>query len=467
METMTVWARRAACGAALMVAACGEGPTSPPVATLSIEPAELTLLLRETLQFTTVQRDAAGTVLPPQPVLWLSSNRSVLELGGEGFAKALRPGRSTVRAVLAGASAEAAVTVPRLDFVQVAPGRGFTCGVTVSAVAYCWGKNLNGQLGNGTTEWDTVPAPVAGGVRFRAISAGSLHSCALTPNGAVYCWGMNALLGNGSATQTVEPMPIPVAGGHTFTSVHAGGWVTCGRVSGGATYCWGDNTWGQVGDGTTNDRYVPTPVAGDLTFVALTTRAGHVCGLTSSGTAYCWGHNLGGSLGDGTVTDRSVPTRVVGDLVFGFLSAGLAHTCGVTVDGFAYCWGARGLGVGDGVGAGVSSPVPVVGGLSFAAVGTGTSHTCGLTTDGKAYCWGDNETGELGQPRTELSASLVPVPVMGGLTFVSLAVGNNHACGEATDGIVYCWGANVFGQLGIGTYSVGSHLPVPIFGQQE
>ena len=62
--------------------------------------------------------------------------------------------------------------------------------------------------------------------------------------------------------------------------------------------------------------------------------------------------------------------------------------------------------------------------------------------------------------------SPVPVPVTGGLTFLWLEVGGNDTCGKATDGLVYCWGANPFGQLGIGVTNWGSYQPVAIFGQQ-
>jgi hypothetical protein len=108
----------------------------------------------------------------------------------------------------------------------------------------------------------------------------------------------------------------------------------------------------------------------------------------------------------------------------------------------------------------------VAGGHTFDEIQTGVSNTCGLRTDGSAYCWGYNLTGALGQPPAELPKSSVPVPVSGGLSFAGLTSKDSHTCGRAADGVWYCWGTNVFGQLGIGTYTVGSHEPVPIFGQR-
>jgi len=158
---------------------------------------------------------------------------------------------------------------------------------------------------------------------------------------------------------------------------------------------------------------------------------------------------------------------VAGNLTFQTVGAGLAHTCGVTGSGEAYCWGWNSWGVlGDGTDIGRLTPTRVAGALNWGFVGAGGSETCGLTIEGAAYCWGYNyPTGSLGQPPSEVHDSPVPVPVTGGLRFLWLEVGG-ATCGRTTLGLVYCWGANPFGQLGIGYYSIGSYQPVPIFGQQ-
>lgn len=449
------------------VAGCDPGTAPPPLATVEIEPAELTLHLGFTQQFTTVQRAAAGDILPPQPVVWIGSDQSVLELGGEGFARAVGPGGATVSAYVAGTKATAEVTVPPLRFTEVAPGHGISCGVTYAQLAYCWGENDGGQLGDSSTVWHIVPGPVAGGLQFRWISAATDHACAVSLDGAAYCWGWNVdgWLGDGVGEQEHRLVPTLVVGGLTFAGLYAAG-VTCGLTAGGEAYCWGDNIWGSVGDGTTTDRYAPVPVAGNYVFVELSAGGPNVCGLIPDGNGYCWGKNIGGSLGDGTVTNRSVPTPVTGGLAFQSISAGGAHTCGVTTSGAGYCWGWNTDGqLGDGTMNGSLSPVAVVGGLTFKAIAAGGLFSCGLTTEGVAYCWGDNLTEQLGQPRAQQGDSSVPVAVNTILRFEWLQAGNGHTCGKAMDGILYCWGANVFGQLGIGTFSLSVDHPVPIFGQ--
>jgi len=298
------------------------------------------------------------------------------------------------------------------NVATIAAGYGDGCALNVSGQAFCWGNNLAGNLGNGTTTNRLVPTPVAGGLTFASLSAGYFRTCGVTTSGAAYCWGsvVGGELGDGT-TNMPEFVPTPVAGGLTFTAVSAGAYHTCGVTTNGGAYCWGSNAFGQFGDGTTTDRPVPAPVAGGLTFASVSAGWWHTCGVTTSGAAYCWGDNS--FLGDGTNTGRLVPTPVAGSLTFTTLSAGPGETCGVTTSGAAYCWGYNAFGqLGDGTTISRLIPTPVTGGLTFAVVSAGveveTGHACGVTRGGAAYCWGANNGG-LGDGTTPDRS--VPTPV--------------------------------------------------------
>jgi hypothetical protein len=89
---------------------------------------------------------------------------------------------------------------------------------------------------------------------------------------------------------------------------------------------------------------------------------------------------------------------------------------------------------------------------------SGSLHTCALTPDSEAYCWGADDRGQLGRPAIDLVSAPpyleevgVPDPVVGALTFATLAAGEEHTCGVTWSGETYCWGANGFGQLGDGS----------------
>jgi alpha-tubulin suppressor-like RCC1 family protein len=360
----------------------------------------------------------------------------------------------------------------------VSTGETHACGRTAASVVYCWGDNYRGALGDGTTARDRATAVlVTGGVRFALIAVGSAHNCGLNTASVAYCWGGNQLGEIGDGTTTDRSTPVPVAGDLSFAAVSAGSLHSCGVTAAGAAYCWGQNIYGQLGDGTTTDRASPALVAGGVTFVAVSTGYSHTCGVTAAGAAYCWGSALSGELGDGTATfRRTTPVLVAGGLSFTAVSAGARYTCGVTDAHTAYCWGDDQFGeIGDGVtpNGGHSTPTLVAGGLSFAAVSAGRLHTCGVTVAGAAYCWGAREFGQLGDGATTgsqqcydgdlglVDCSVVPVPVAGGLTFAAVSTGNASACGVTTEGAAYCWGANNAGQLGDGT-KTNQAIPVRV-----
>ena len=300
-------------------------------------------------------------------------------------------------------------------FVSITTGRGHSCGLTTSGGTYCWGLNDFGELGTtAATESCTgplpcipVPALVSGGLRFVAVSAGATFTCAATAAGVAYCWGLDdeGELGNGTISVTGQFSPVAVAGAWTLAAIGSGDSHACAVTAAGAAVCWGANERGQLGTGNLVSETVPTPVTGGLTFATVSGGTYHSCGVTPAGAAWCWGHNHYGRLGDGSYVnqDQTSPQAVVGGLTFAAVSTGGTHTCGVTTGAAAYCWGADRYGqLGDGVADTLVHPAPeaVLGGLALTSVSAGVVHSCGLTAAGVAYCWGDNTYGALGDSTT-------------------------------------------------------------------
>lgn len=247
-----------------------------------------------------------------------------------------------------------------------------------------------------------------------------------------------------------------------WRDVQASDLTSCGLTGGGAAYCWGFGLFGVIGDGGTVDRHSPVPVSGGIKFATITSHGSHACGLASSGAAYCWGAGQL-MLPDSQITTQPVPAAVGGGIAFESLSAGESQTCGVTAAGAAYCWGANGAGeLGDGTRLARFSPTAVAGGVLFTRVFTSDfAHTCGLAANGMAFCWGYNVDGELGFPSTAVDQSRSTPTAVSSFSFATLALGMYHTCGLTVEGQAYCWGFNDQGQLGNGT-TTNSPSPVAV-----
>lgn len=353
-----------------------------------------------------------------------------------------------------------------LAFVQVSAGAFHTCGVTRDALAYCWGANDKGQLGDGTTMHNisrTTPVAVVGGLRFRHVSVGYDHTCGVTTENLAYCWGLNMWGQVGDGTKGEDNWrvrPVAVVGGQRFAQVRAGWSHTCAITPSDASFCWGYNGNGQLGDGTvtTAGRATPVRVLGGLLWRQLSGGAEHTCGVTTTDQVYCWGLNDRGQLGNGGTSRRLRPTPVSGGRQFRQVEGGGFHTCAVTTGNLAYCWGFnRWGGLGDGTTTERLTPGAVAGLRRFDHVNAGGYHTCGVTLAGDGFCWGLNDSGQLGDGT--VVNRLRPVRLGGSLELRQVGASQLHTCGVTTDNRAYCWGAG--GILGDGT-TRRRLLPVPV-----
>ncbi len=201
-----------------------------------------------------------------------------------------------------------------LRFKSIDGGYYHTCALTTRGAAYCWGRNNFGQLGDGDAPTDSdTPVAVVGGRRFASIGAGNWHTCAVTTRGVAYCWGYNGdgQLGDGN-DDTDSEIPVAVVGGRRFASISAGELHTCALTKRGVAYCWGYNDPGQLGDGNGGtDSDIPEAVIGGRRFASISAGGYHTCARTTRGAALCWGENGDGQLGDGNYPSTSdVPVAV-------------------------------------------------------------------------------------------------------------------------------------------------------------
>ena len=259
--------------------------------------------------------------------------------------------------------------------VALAAGYGHACALLSNTTMKCWGGNGEGELGNGTMSSPGSPQPVAvsGITGATAIATGAYHTCALMGNGTLRCWGRNGQGQLGDGTFMNSSTPVPVDGISGAAAVSGGGGHTCALLADATVHCWGDNNEGQLGDGTNLTKSTPIRVTGITSAVAISAGWGHTCAVLADGTVRCWGANESGQLGDGTTTRALTPVQVRGITgAVGITAGWWHHSCALLGDGTVRCWGTNEWGqLGDGTT--TSSSIPV------AMTGTGVTWTSSNT----------------------------------------------------------------------------------------
>jgi alpha-tubulin suppressor-like RCC1 family protein len=247
-----------------------------------------------------------------------------------------------------------------------------------------------------------------------------------------------------------------------------------------AVFAWGDNSTGELGNGAvggTSDVPAAVLLPSGVTPTAIAAGGGGGGGdmeapqnaayaLGSDGKVYAWGDNSNGALGNGSTVANS-GTPVVVSLPPGVTASAIsaAQSTGYAIgsDGKLYAWGDNNLGkLGDGSTA-TNSFTPVVvslpSGVTPTAVAGGYQSAYALGSDGKVYAWGDNFYGELGNGGTTNSSAPVPVSLPTGVTATAIAGGGGTGFAIGSDKNLYGWGYNVDGGLGDNSTS-NSDLPV-------
>ncbi len=448
-----------------------------------------TLLLDDSLSTAVVVTNSHDKPASNGVVTYSSSTPGVATVDANGRIRTFATGTATITATVENLHSDIRIAVVP-QFTQIATGSQQTCGITGTQRLYCWGSDIDGDLGVGTSSPDcsaqigghcsTVPIPVTGAERFVSVTAGEFHTCALTSAGAAYCWGGNyyGQVGNGTVDGRVT-VPTAVTGGHTFVSISAGRMHTCGIDLANDAWCWGWDSWGQLGAGVTGaDRChffgtnepcsgTPLKVAGNFQFVQLLGSEKITCGRVPSGAVYCWGDEVGGTDGTdcqaGQRTDCTrTPLLQVGGTTFLRIGMGGSFRCGQKLDATLWCWGYDFDGAfGNGIAftSSADTLVRVAGGKQYPQVTVGSRHMCGRNA-GVVECWGYNHDGQAGG--TIGTDRYTPGSLSGGIDFASVTSGPNAftTCGISTAGRAYCWGFGQLGELGNGTILTSSADPV-------
>jgi alpha-tubulin suppressor-like RCC1 family protein len=333
-------------------------------------------------------------------------------------------------------------------------------------LAWAWGSNAYGRLGDNTNVSKSSPVLVAGGFTdWCQVDAGSYHNLAVRTNGTLWAWGYNFSGTLGDNTTVSKSSPVSVVGGFTdWCQVSAGSFHSLAVRTNGTLWAWGFNTYGRLGDNTVVSKSSPVSVVGGFTdWCQASAGSSFSLAIRTNGTLWAWGS--GGEIGDDTNVSKSSPVSVVGGFTdWCQASAGIGHSLAVRTNGTLWSWGSNANGrLGDNTVTNRSSPVSVVGGFTdWCQASAGNAHSLGVRRDGTLWSWGSNANGRLGDNTTVSKSS--PVSVVGGFTdWCQASAGNGHSLAVRTNGTLWAWGSNANGRLGDNTV-VSKSSPVSVVG---
>lgn len=319
---------------------------------------------------------------------------------------------------------------PLTDVTKLGVAYDASCAIRAGGSVWCWGIGGDGQLGNGGTAMGQSPLPVRvvmqNGMPLTGIvelAGGYGHVCGRDEAGEVWCWGRNGngQLGNGTTTpanQNFATRVLNAMGGTPFTgaqSLFAGGDFTCVLKATDQLWCWGADYDGQLGDNLTANRLVPF-------MAARTTSASaglfHLCILDADGSVSCAGANYHAQVGNGeggafNGADQRTFEKVLaepgGAPMTGAKAvvAGGPMSCAVMQDDTVRCWGDSFFGQ-TGTGTGSQVPFEVLvrtpaGAKKLEKVDRLVARyprACAHTEAGAWVCWGRGRSGEFGNGKT-------------------------------------------------------------------
>ncbi len=318
-----------------------------------------------------------------------------------------------------------------------------------------WGSNQYGGLGDNTTVTKSSPVQtVSFGTNWKNVSVGNYQTAAIKTDGTLWVWGRNYYAELGDNTSTPRSSPVQtITFGTNWKQVSAGPYNMAATKTDGTLWCWGYNYNGQLGNNTNGYSSKSSPVqtvTGGTNWKQVSCGYNHIAATKTDGTLWTWGDNFYGSLGDNTILSRSSPVQTIaGGTNWKQVSCGNSNIAAIKNDGTLWTWGYNQYGsLGDNTTLGKSSPVQTVTfGTNWKQVSCGQSHTAAIKTDGTLWTWGDNSFGSLGYNNYDIHTSSPVQTITRGTNWKQVDCGYRFTAAIKTDGTLWTWGRNYYGNL--------------------
>ena len=340
-------------------------------------------------------------------------------------------------------------TVDATDLEKQDAVRTFSLTVTLvpPTKLWSWGQDGYGQLAQNTVSVSrSSPTQVGAGTNWLQASS-NYNNLAVKTDGTLWFWGQNGFGQSGTNDVVNRSSPTQVGALTNWLKVLATYNTSFAVKTDGTLWSWGRNHVGQLGQNDQVYRSSPVQVGAGTTWSRGFGGYSSIFFLKTDGTLWGWGMNSGGPLATGDVNLKSSPIQIGSGNTWLAGSSGYQSLLAVRSDGTLWAAGKNDYGT-----LGLNNSTQK---LTLTQVGSGTTwlavagvyQTIALKTDGTLWSWGYNVPGLLGQ-NTGTGNTSSPVQVGAGTTWSQVSAGYDMSAAIKTDGTLWTWGADTYGQLG-------------------
>ncbi len=447
----------------------GTPATGPTLLSLAMTPVDPTIAIGLSQQFTATGTYADGTTADlTSSAQWTSGGTAISTLFSTGLATGKSAGVETITATVGSLDASSKLTV-KSPFTAVATGGQHTVALKADGSLFAWGRNLFGQLGDGTNTDRWLPTQVGTVKTWAKVASGEFHTMAIRADGTLWAWGSNVSGQLGDGTMVNKVAPTKIGTGTTWVAVVAGKSHTVALKKDGTLWSWGNNTNGQLGDNSITPRTAPVQTGVIKSFftnwTAVSAGDNHTVGQRADGTIWSWGSYANGRLGLGAVIgDVLIPTQIGPGSLDRWLSvsAGGEHTLAIRSDGALFAWGSDGsrqLGIDPRAGD-AWTQTQVGEDTNWTNVKAGAKYNLAVKSDGTLWAWGSNNMGQLGDGTTTDRSP--PLQIGRDKVWLAISPGREHSFAFKADGSMWGWGSNSDGQQGNGTAGAAVLTPITL-----
>ncbi len=286
----------------------------------------------------------------------------------------------------------------------------------------------------------------------------SYHCIGIQTDGTLWTWGFNGSGQLGDNTLINKEEPIQIGAATNWKSVSSSFNNSFAIKTTGTLWAWGKNDEGQLGIGNTVSKTVPTQIGIQSTWATISAGYNYTLAIKTNGTLWAWGSNSGGRLGNGTVIDQLQPVQIGTANNWAKVEAGSVNSFAIKLDGTLWSWG----GSLNGSDSSNTNFPAQVGTSTWTDISSNYLHVIGLKTNGTIWAWGSNASGELGRGNNlNIANNYIATQIGIATNWKAIVAGENHSMALKTNGTLWSWGENDYGQYGNNTTGV-SFVPLQI-----